>query len=154
MPLEEALVDLFDQRVDADVFLVVLAGSRERQFGDGRRGAGTPASRKNAYESDSRPGRIADAAVQVEHRQPVEGLPFDVLVQVQLERFLQRPGRRHVGVVALVADADVLERLAVEAQDRLPRPGEIDAERVAVRALRLSPAAGQSPAVQVQSAER
>src|SRR5205823_14607275 len=77
-------------------------------------------------------GRVRDAVVEVELLQPVEALAGDVAGEVELQRPLQPARGRQVGEVALVADADVLERLAARGEAG-PGPGELHAEAALVR---------------------
>ena len=121
---EEPRVHVLDDGVQAEVLLVVLAGHGERDLGErgARRGhAGgaedgrTPAPR---VPSTGRAAwRAAGRAVS----------PWKLLVAELVERDLQRPlqaaGGDEVGDVAGVADADLLERLAVRGEAALPPRG-------------------------------
>ena len=90
MPLEECLADLLDQSINTDKLLIIFAGYTQGQFGNGgARGwhAGIPEI--SVGQRLTRPRRITDATVEVEHGLPIELLTIDLLVQVNLQRLLQ-----------------------------------------------------------------
>lgn len=132
---EEGFVDLFDEGEDADEFVVVFAGDGEGEFGEGGAGYGYAGlAEEGVGECLAGLGGVGDAGVEVEHGEAVELLVVDVAVEVDLEGFFEGLLGGHEGVVALVADADLFEGLAVPGEFALG-PGEVDAEGVAVGAF-------------------
>ena len=115
MVLQERLVDLFDQRVGSDQFLVELAWDRQRDFGERgsrRRNASGAKGGESKRFMGSR--RIHGAGIQVERLQTQELLALLVAIQIELQVAPQLSHRRQVAAAALIAQADIGELLVAD----------------------------------------
>ena len=126
---EERSIHRLDERVQAEVRLVVPAGDGERHLGERRAG------RRHARLAEEGEGqdlaglrRVERTALEMDRAEPVE-IGMVGAVEIDLEGSLQAAGRRHVRGVAGVTKADALVRLALGRQ-RPARPGELDPEEV------------------------
>jgi hypothetical protein len=141
--LEESIADVLDERVKSDVFLVELAGHSQRDVGKAgaRRGDAGGAEDGEGQRFACARG-VGDAVGEAELSQAVEAFAVVKMVQLDLQRSPKQARRQRKGGVALVADADVLERLAL-GRELGVRPGEFRAgafmefERIRARFLRL-----------------
>src|SRR5262249_47789210 len=75
--------------------------------------------------------RVHRSGVEVDRLDALETLGLVKLVECDLEIALQTAGRGHVAAVALVAQTDVPERLALRGEGRVC-PGELRAEALAL----------------------
>ena len=111
---EVRLVDLLDGRVQAQVFLVELARHGQGDIGEGRaatRHPGRAEDRIGQHLAGLR--RVHDATVQVQFGVAVKRLIWRVFVEIDFQRSLRIPHRRHVRAAALVTQADARVRRAV-----------------------------------------
>ncbi len=127
--LQERPVHGLDEGIQAEVGLVVTARDGERHLGQGRAGG-----RHARLAEEGEGERLASlrgverAALQPDRMEPVEILVVGAF-QIDQERALQAPRRRHVGGVPRIAEAHALVSPALRGHGPA-RPGELDPEEV------------------------
>ena len=126
---QERPVHGLDEGVKPEISLVVFARDGERHLGQSRARRGNAGlAEKGEGERLPRLRRVECTALELDRAKPVE-ISMIGRVQLDHERTLQAPGRRHVGGVPRVAEADALVRLPLD-RDVPARPAELDAEEV------------------------
>ena len=147
--LQERAVHGLDERIQAEISLLVPARDGERHFGHGgMRGRHTRLAKEGEGERLASLRGVERTALQAERMEPVEILVVGLL-QIDQERTLQAPRRRHVGGVSRVAESDPLVSLSLREQGptrpRELKPEEVPLARLRPRALRLREPAEDLP---------